>query len=103
MRTIKGDSYWLYDSKDTPKGTCSLCGGIGRYKRTYKYKNPVITSCLVCRGTGKVEIKVTYNGSGGDALNERSKYDAISEGTDHYVIRRGEELIQMPKEWFEEI
>jgi len=44
---------WQRDIESTPEGLCKLCGGKGRYKITYKYKNPIFHLCWQCRGTGK--------------------------------------------------
>lgn len=102
MRKIRGDNWWRQDAKNVPKGTCKTCAGAGRYKRTFKHKNPIITFCILCRGTGKVDIQVRYNGAGGSQLIKGDLYPIVSEGSDHYIIRRGRELEQMPKEWFDE-
>jgi DnaJ-class molecular chaperone len=104
MRKIKGDTgWWRQELKDVPKGVCKMCGGKGRYKETFKHKNPVIHHCLNCKGTGNVKIRVKYIDETdiNSGLWNGSTYDVISENEDSYVILiRKNEMLQITKKSF---
>lgn len=107
MRKIKGDhAWWRQTVKNVPDGVCSTCGGKGRYKRTFKHKNPIITFCIECKGTGKVDRRVRYLGESdyeGGLIND-SNYTVISETEEDYVVSKNSTtLIQMKKELFETV
>lgn len=108
MRKIRGDKrYRLWSTqlrKDVPKGVCNLCGGQGKYKETFKYKNPVIHTCWKCKGTGNVKMQVSYIGENNRELGlwKWGIFDLISENESDYVIKnKRNELLQMPRELFE--
>lgn len=102
MRKLKGDYGWYHQRlKDVPLGTCDLCGGVGRYKTTFKHKREVISKCWQCSATGFVKVKVEYTGEYQQALWPNSKYDLINETDNSYVIiNRDKELMQVPKDNF---
>lgn len=101
MRKLKGDIVWHRQLLDTPLGTCELCGGVGRYKTTYRHKREVIQSCWKCSGTGTRKICVKYTGEYQTALIPDYKYELVSESAEAYVIiNRDKELMQVPKENF---
>lgn len=93
-------------AKKTDKGVCDTCGGAGKYKETFSYKNAIIRTCWYCKGTGKVPVKVRYIGES-DFQNRLwwgEDYTVASEGDDHYVIRVGRDgLEQLGKELFKEL
>lgn len=104
MRKIKHGTNYGRHLKDVPKGVCDLCGGKGRYKETFTYKNPMIHHCSPCRGTGRVPIRVKYIGETVDINSfwHGSFYDVISESDTHYVLRvNSKEMVQVEKELFE--
>lgn len=104
MRKIRKGKNRFQDLKNVPKGVCKMCGGKGRYKETFTYKNPVIHHCLYCRGTGIVKIRVKYIGEFNDnsGLWTGSIYDVISESESDYVIHnRNKEMLQIAKDLFE--
>lgn len=104
MRTVKhGRNRWQ-ELKDVPKGVCNMCGGKGRYRETFTYKNPIIHHCLSCQGTGSVKTRVKYVGKFDDhnGLWTGSTYDVLSESESEYVVRnRNKELLQITKDVFE--
>lgn len=105
MRTIKNGVGWSSrELKSVPKGVCNLCGGKGRYKETFKHKNPIIHHCLKCNGTGNVKIQVRYTGEidMNRGLWSGSNYDVITENDSDYVIlNRNKEMLQISKELFQ--
>lgn len=107
MRKIKGDKgWWRQELKGLPKGVCELCGGKGKYKETFKHKNPVIHTCWKCRGTGVVKIEVRYIGNTDieKGLSKFSRYEVISENEFYYVIlSRRKEMLQIDKEMFDSL
>jgi ribosome-binding protein aMBF1 (putative translation factor) len=103
LRKIKhGSSYYSRYLKGLPKGVCDLCGGRGRYKETFKYKNAIIHNCRQCSGTGKVKIKVTYIGDNKDlGLWKGFDYEVITESeTSYVVLNRDKEMLQVEKSLF---
>lgn len=102
MRQFRGDTGRQEYLKNVPKGVCPLCGGEGRFRTTYKRKNPIISACWRCAGTGNIQIKVTYKGEMQAALWTGSDYPVISETDTHYVIiNRDKQLVQVEKDNFE--
>ena len=98
MRKIKGEKAWFrQEIKDVPLGTCPLCGGRGRYKETFRHKNPIIHSCLKCSGTGKVDIKVKYKGSMEfyNGFKTDSLYTVMKENDNHYILTDDRGIISM--------
>lgn len=104
MRKLDGNrGWWQQELKDVPKGVCSLCGGKGRYKKTFKHKNPVIHHCLPCKGTGNVKVRVTYVGESDQSrgLWSGSTYDVVSESeSDYVIVSHKKEMLQITKEVF---
>lgn len=103
MRKVKhGINRWN-ELDNLPKGVCKMCGGKGRYKETFTYKNPVIHHCFPCNGTGTVKIRVKYIGEFNDNIGlwSGSTYDVISESDSYYVIKnRNKDLLQITKDLF---
>lgn len=103
MRKLNGH-HGSYQQRlnDVPLGTCDLCGGIGRYKTTFKHKKEIIAKCWQCTGTGVVKIKVKYTGAYQTDFRPGSKYQLIRETNEHFVvINRDKELVQVEKHHFE--
>jgi excinuclease UvrABC ATPase subunit len=105
MRKINGKkSWWLQELKDVPKGVCKMCGGKGKYKETFKHKNPIIHHCFKCGGTGIMKVRVKYTGKIDDNLGlwTRNIYEVVSENEDDFVILNSKkEMLQITKKLFE--
>lgn len=104
MRKIKNKNGWQQQLKDMPKGVCDMCGGKGRYKETFKHKNPIIHHCWKCNGTGNVKIRVKYIGDTNIDLGLWifSLYEVISENEiDYVILNRKNEMLQIKKDMFE--
>lgn len=104
MRKFKNGNT-LYSLKGIAPGVCDMCGGKGRYKETFSYKNAIVRECWKCKGTGNVKIELKYIGKGYDdnlGLWEGSRYELVYEGEDSYtIINRKKELLQIEKDLFE--
>lgn len=103
MRKINGHHGWNHQRLNgVPLGTCDLCGGVGRYKTTFKHKKEIISKCWQCTGTGFVKIKVKYSGEHQTDFWPGSTYDLVTETDEHFVvISREKELVQVEKHHFE--
>lgn len=101
MRKLKGENPWYKQKIEVPLGTCDLCGGIGRYKTTFKHKKEIIGQCWQCSGTGFVKIRLKYTGEQQPAFFTDAIYDMVNETEDSYVvIDRDKQLVQVPKHNF---
>jgi DnaJ-class molecular chaperone len=107
MRKIKSDiGFWRQELKGLPKGICKTCGGKGKYKETFKHKNPIIHHCSSCSGTGNIKIRVKYIAETdyNRGLWNGNMYELISENESTYVIlSQKNEMLQMEKKLFKSI